>query len=151
MRALILTPDQEILLMRIRPLNGWGQFWIAPGGGLEDGETEEEGLRRELQEELGLSDFTIGPLVWRRHHTFNWGSRRISQREEYRIVHVDRFEPLMTDLAESEIVDCFRWWRIVDLDHAKERLTPLSLPDIMQRYLTNGPPTELPDEEVLID
>jgi 8-oxo-dGTP pyrophosphatase MutT (NUDIX family) len=150
-RALLLTPDHEVLLMRIRPPDGAACFWIAPGGGLEAGESAEGGLRRELREELGLRDFVCGPLVWRRHHTFDWDSRRISQREEYRVIHVARFAPVMTDAVEARVLDCFKWWRVADLPHAGERLTPLSLADIMRRYLAGGAPARLPDEEVLFD
>ena len=92
-RAILLTPQREVLLMRIRPPHGGQCFWIAPGGGLEPGESVEDGLRRELQEELGLARFTLGPLVWLRQHTFNWEGRRICQRERYHVVSVDRFEP----------------------------------------------------------
>ena len=108
-------------------------------------------MQRELAEELGLIDFELGPAVWRRHHIFNWGGRRISQREEYRIVHSDRFAPVMADKAEAKVLDCFRWWPIADLSRAEERLTPLSLAGILESYLRAGAPSELPDEEVLID
>ena len=74
-RAIVLTPEPKVLLMRIRAPEGGDWFWITPGGGLEAGETEEAGLRRELKEELGLERFEVGPLVWRRQHTFNWGGR----------------------------------------------------------------------------
>ncbi|MCP1829031.1 hypothetical protein J2R76_005731 [Bradyrhizobium sp. USDA 4532] len=57
----------------------------------------------------------------------------------------------MADEAEARVLDCFRWWSIADLPGASERLTPLSLADILERYLCNGAPSELPDEEVLID
>ncbi|MCA6097680.1 NUDIX domain-containing protein [Bradyrhizobium australafricanum] len=150
-RALIITGEREVLLMRIRPPQGGDCFWIAPGGGVEGDETAEATLQRELAEELGLIDFEPGPAVWRRHHTFNWGGRRISQKEEYRIVHADRFAPVMADEAEAKVLDCFRWWPIADLSGASERLTPLSLADILERYLRDGAPSELPDEEVLID
>ncbi len=150
-RALILTPDQRVLLCRIHTPDGGPSFWIAPGGGLEPGETADEGLRRELQEELGLTAFEAGPVLWRRHHTFNWGDRRISQKEEYRIVHVDPFEPVMTDPVEAEVLECFRWWPINELDTVAEPITPISLADILRRYLRDGPPATLPDEEVLVD
>src|SRR3954470_10178343 len=96
-RAILLTPDQEVLLMRIRPPEGGDCFWITPGGGLEPGETVEAGLRRELREELGLERVQLGHLVWRRQHTFNWADKRICQRERYYVVHVPMFEPQMSD------------------------------------------------------
>jgi ADP-ribose pyrophosphatase YjhB (NUDIX family) len=60
---IVLRHDDKILLMRDR--NG---TWDFPGGGLEGGERLEEGLRRELREELGLEDFTLGPVV----HADEW-------------------------------------------------------------------------------
>jgi 8-oxo-dGTP pyrophosphatase MutT (NUDIX family) len=150
-RAIILTPDKEVLLFRLRPPGGTDCFWIAPGGDINPGETAEMALRRELLEELGLVDFEIGALVWRRHHTFDWGVRRISQREDYRIVEVARFIPVMTDEVEAEYVVEHRWWPLSDLERAEERLTPLSLPAILARYLADGAPDPLPAEEVLID
>src|SRR6267142_6847449 len=70
-RAVLLTPDERVLLLRIR-LSGTSPFWIAPGGGIEPGETVHQALRRELREELDLTDFEAGPVLWRRQHTFNW-------------------------------------------------------------------------------
>ena len=88
-RALIITGEREVLLMRICLPHGGDCFWIAPGGGIEGDGLPEATLQRELAEELGLIDFAPGPAVWRRHHIFNWGGRRISQKEEYRIVHTE--------------------------------------------------------------
>lgn len=150
-RALILTPERETLLFRLRPPGETRCFWIAPGGGLDPGETVEVGLRRELREELGLVDFGIGALVWRRHHTFDWGPRRISQREEYRIVEVPRFEPVMTDEVEAQNVVEHRWWSVAELRDIPEPLTPSSLSAILTRYLAEGAPDPVPPEEVLMD
>jgi 8-oxo-dGTP pyrophosphatase MutT (NUDIX family) len=150
-RAIIITPDRDVLLMRIRPPEGGASFWIAPGGGIEADETPEDALKRELAEELGLTDFEPGPTVWLRHHIFNWDGRRISQKEEYRVVLSQKFEPVIADAVEAKVVECFRWWPIVDLPGADERFTPLSLANILTSYLRDGPPEKMLYEEVLID
>jgi 8-oxo-dGTP pyrophosphatase MutT (NUDIX family) len=150
-RAILLTPEHEVLLMRIHPPGREERFWIAPGGGLEPGEQLEAGLRRELGEELGLTAFAVGPLVWRRQHTFDWGARRICQRERYHVVHVARFSPCMSDAVEAEVLDCFRWWPVAALAATRERLTPTALAQIVARYIAHGPPAGPLEVEILVD
>ena len=150
-RAILITPDHEILLMRIRLEDVEDVFWIAPGGGLEDGETAEQALRRELQEELGLEHFEIGPLVWLRQHTFGMQDRRMMQTEQYWIVHTDRFDPVISDEVEASYLDRFEWWKAEDLGRTDERLTPLSLAAIVKGYLERGAPTTTLELEVLVD
>lgn len=148
-RAIILTPAAEILLMRIR-LDSGERIWITPGGGKEPGESDEACLRRELLEELGFRDFEIGPRLWRRRHTFSFGGRRLSQTDDYFVVLADRFEAVMTDPVEHQVLEGFRWWKAEDLFGSTERLTPLSLAGIVRTYLDQGPPAFV-DLEVLID
>ena len=150
-RAILLTPEHQILLLRVRPPQGGHWFWIAPGGGINAGETVEAGLRRELQEEVGLDRFAVGPLVRKRQHTFDWGDRRICQLEEYYIVHVERFEPRMSDATEITYLDRFRWWPVAELAHSVEPLTPRVLADIVARYLVDGPPRGPLAVEVHVD
>ena len=150
-RAILLTPEGEILLLRIRPPGVPEPFWIAPGGGLERDETPEECLRRELQEEVGLDHFgELGPLVWMRQHTFDWDGRRLCQFERYFVVHVEKFVPQMSDPVESATLDRFRWWPVTELGNSHERLTPITLAQIVTAYVQDGAPTAV-GVEVLID
>jgi 8-oxo-dGTP pyrophosphatase MutT (NUDIX family) len=150
-RAILLTPEREVLLMRVRPPDGRASFWVTPGGGIAAGETIADCLRRELREELGLEDFSVGPLVWRRQHTFTWLGRRIRQRERYHVIEVDKFVPVMSDPIESKTIDCFRWWPEQDLSATHESLAPLSLSAIVTKYIRDGAPREPLEIEVLVD
>jgi 8-oxo-dGTP diphosphatase len=54
--AVFKNKDQALLIHRFK--NG-NEYWVAVGGGMEDGETEEEALVREVLEEtsLKITDF----------------------------------------------------------------------------------------------
>jgi ADP-ribose pyrophosphatase YjhB (NUDIX family) len=55
----VIESAGKVLLARRRDI-GW---WNLPGGGMEDGETVDEALRREVREEVGLNiaiDYLVG-------------------------------------------------------------------------------------------
>jgi len=64
---------------------------------------------------------------------------------------VSRFEPKMLDPIEAKVLDRFRWWTVTELANASEGLTPLSLSQIVSRYLELGTPQEPLEVEVLVD
>lgn len=57
--AAIIEKDGVVLIARRKKTDRFGSVWEFPGGKLEPGESPEEGLRRELKEELNL-DTSIG-------------------------------------------------------------------------------------------
>jgi len=91
-RALIVDPDDLTLLVKFVFPSGI-EAWALPGGGLDAGETDEDGLRRELHEELGLTEVEIGPHIWSREHVIPMSTGHDGQRERVHLVRIHRFEP----------------------------------------------------------
>ena len=143
-RALVLDPDDHALLVRFEFPSA--TVWALPGGGLDDGETPEEGLRRELHEELGLTDFELGPHIWNREHVIPMMTGHDGQRDQIHLVRVERFAPEPTigwEQMRAELVHELRWWRLADIAAATEiRFAPRSLHRLMTGLLIDGVPTE---------
>jgi len=70
--ALILR-GREVLICQRRPDQPMALKWEFPGGKMEPGESAEQALARELDEELGI-DAKIGCRVTRTRHTYRSGS-----------------------------------------------------------------------------
>ena len=58
-KALIRNSQGQVLLLRNRRKNG-EDYYDLPGGRLDIGETPEAAVARELQEEAGVTDVTVG-------------------------------------------------------------------------------------------
>ena len=67
--AAVIEKDGKVLIAR-RKRPFMGHHWEFPGGKLEDNETLEECLRREIREELGI-DIAVGKLISSRKHVIN--------------------------------------------------------------------------------
>ena len=143
-RALIIDPDDRILLVRFEFPNT-GRRWALPGGGIDHGESHHEALHRELDEELGLTDATIGPLVWQRLHVIPFINGRFDgQRDHIYLVRTPAFEPrprLSWQQLNEEYVFELRWCGVDDLRDLGP-LVPESLPAHLVALLRNGPPKE---------
>lgn len=57
----VVVKDNQVLLMR-RFVKGRGEYWVFPGGGVEEGETIEQAMKREVLEELSLTVTECKPL-----------------------------------------------------------------------------------------
>jgi TDG/mug DNA glycosylase family protein len=90
-RAAVVDDAGRILLLRYG--DDYGDWWVTPGGGREEGETDEQTLRRELEEEIGLVDFEVGSLLWERTGWTLDEPGFASYLSRVYLVRVDRFEP----------------------------------------------------------
>lgn len=141
-RALLLDPDDHVLLVRFEFPTA--SVWALPGGGLDHGETAEAGLRRELHEELGLTEFELGPHIWNREHIIPMNTGHDGQRDQIHLVRVDRFEPVPTigwDKMRAENVHEMRWWSMSEIGAATDTLfAPRALFGLTTGIVTNGVP-----------
>ena len=142
-RAIVLDPDDRILLVRFLFPSG-KTFWATPGGGIEEGESSKEAIRRELAEETGLDAVDIGPVVWTRLHIIPFiGGQWDGQHERYHLVRTPPFIPApLHSWAQmnAEYVFELRWWALAELEEADETFAPRRLPELVRDLVANGAP-----------
>lgn len=114
-RALIVDPDERVLLCRFDHTGDQGVVvWAAPGGGVEDGESPYQALRRELLEETGLRLDHEPPHVW---HQEVVGPGHAAGHDgavnDFYLVRTRAFRPrgVLSDAAlAAEGITRLRWW-----------------------------------------
>ena len=138
-RALVLDGTGRTLLVRW-PRPGGSAFWIAPGGGVEPGESDEDALRRELVEELGLRGVAFGPWIWTRSFSFRWLDDWWRQTERYAVLRADE-----RDVHTGEEFDNARWWTADEIAASDELFAPARLAELLRELNANGEPRGLVD------
>lgn len=143
-RAILLNRSNEVLLIRIENPAGPWNGWITPGGGREDGESDVVALKRELNEELGLVDFELGPKIWNRFHSFVWKNKIYEQSEVFYLIKTNDFiiQPNLHPDA-TELVDHkeFRWWTIEEVRQTQDHFSPRRLGSLLTDLLETGAPS----------
>ena len=120
-RAAVVDDHDRVLLLRYG--DDYSRWWTTPGGGREDGESDEQTLRRELEEEVGLVGFELGALLWElRGWTLDEPGFGSFLSRVY-LVRVGRFEP--PHLTEAHEV---RWFSLGELGSVSTRP-----PDLAER------------------
>ena len=151
----VLVADGRVLLQNgfdpARPEDG--TWWLTPGGGLNDGESVEEGAVREVHEETGLrlSPQQLGPVIATRVCLFDFERRRYRQSETFFAVRVELFTPQHHgwDEVEQRALLDHRWWSVDELRATGEAVYPRQLADLVDAVLDDSleRPMEFPEAD----
>ena len=143
-RAIVLDPDDRILLVEFALPEV--VVWATPGGGLSEGETDLDALRRELVEEAGLDVVELGPARLDAHPRQPFGEGRWDgQTERFYLVRTPAFEPaprLSWDELRAEGMTAIRWWSSTSWRRRRRSVRPARLPALVRELLLHGPPAE---------
>jgi 8-oxo-dGTP diphosphatase len=101
----LLIRDGEVLICQRRPDQPMALLWEFPGGKIEQGESAEQALARELREELGIRA-AVGQRITRIRHNYRHGGA-----VDLQFFAVPTFEGEL----ENRIFHQLKWVRLEDL------------------------------------
>lgn len=108
----VVIKDDKVLLVR-RGVNPSKNLWAIPGGGLELGETLQEGAEREILEETGVTIRAKDPI-----YSFDFIERDDAGRIRFHYVIVDlAAEYISGEAAGADDVAEARWLSEEDIHH----------------------------------
>ncbi len=153
-RAIVLNKQNQIFLFRYTfDFFAEKEFiWITPGGGLDDGESFEEALKRELFEELGieLSGSDSTPQIYYRTPLYELKSgETVRSEERFYLVCLDETEFSYTNWTESENkrMTAGKWWSVEEIKTSGEKFFSEDILEILER-LSKGEIPKKPEEIV---
>jgi 8-oxo-dGTP diphosphatase len=144
-RLLVINAEGRVLLFRFAhdqgPLKGQS-WWATPGGGLDPGETFEQGAIRELKEETGLEVESVGPEICRRSFPMEMPDGEWVVAEEC-FFRIDISELQLVDTGwtdlERRVMTEHRWWSREELAAAQERVFPENLVELLDLTGSTSP------------
>lgn len=133
--AVTVREDGRVLVAQRRPEDMLGGLWEFPGGKRQEGETLEAALRRELQEELGIT-LDVGAQLTTIQHAYT----------HFRIT-LYAFQCRLS-AGEPRCIECadFKWTAIADLHALPMAATDRRIARVVERLLAPAPASAHPQE-----
>ena len=138
-RGVLLTPSGLVLLLRVATQTG--HLWITPGGRIQPGEDGPAAAIREIREETGHQDLSVGAEIWVRHASYFADGQWLPERERFFLVPTDEFEPTARGMEPEERArhGGFRWWAIDEIEQSPEAFAPRKLAELLRNLQQRGP------------
>ena len=144
-RVLCFDPEGRLLLIRATDPADPSKpaWWEIPGGGIDPGERPEDTCLRELREEVGITEATMGPCVWTQHAQFTFAGWDFDQHERIFTATSDGLvdQPTQLEAFEAMAFEGHRWWPIDELYANDEPTVPPRLREFLPAVvdaLANG-------------
>lgn len=135
-RVLLLDEQNRVLLFTdTDPGMHDSHWWITPGGGIEEGESERVAAIREVSEETGLQladEQLLGPIMVR-HVVHGYTDVVIDQHDTFFFARVPAFDISTAGHTAEERVTMvsWSWWSERELRRTAEIVWPIGLLDLL--------------------
>ena len=159
-KLILLNENNELLLMKtedkdIQSNKGKynGLFWQMIGGKIEDGETIQEAVYRELLEETGLKkeEVKIGKIVWYGEVDLLMHGSLTTVKQSFILAKTKNIDVNLSNLTEEEKPVCTKleWFSLEKIKNCTDIIYPVLLTE--ERYLPAILKGNIPNEILNID
>ena len=124
-RAIVLNKNNEIFLFQYQ-FDYFAEnntIWITPGGSLEEGESFEDALKREIYEELGVQLTKECPEVYYRNPIYTLKSgEKVQSVEKFFLVTLEENSFSFDHWTESEKKRMLagKWWSVEEIEKSED-------------------------------
>ena len=146
-RAIVLNEENQIFLFKyvFDYLAEDKEIWITPGGSLEEGESFEGALKRELFEELGVKITKVCPEVYYRNplYTMKTGEK-VQSVEKFFLVTLDNESFSFDHWTESEKKRMLagKWWSLEEIEESENEFFSIDIVRILKELSGRRLPEE---------
>lgn len=146
-RAIVLNKFNQIFLFKYRfdYLADGDTIWITPGGSLEEDESFEDALKRELFEEMGVQLDKECLEIYYRNPLYTLKSGEVVQSiEKFFLVYLEDEQFSYANWSDSEKKRMLegKWWSIEEIQQSEDMFFAKDIIRILTELLNNRIPSE---------